>query len=127
MPCCVAHPPCGVTLGECGWSQIKETAIVPDVVTRKHKSYGYIHFEAAPSAEAAVLAMNGFDLGGRRLTVTKTIMGGDMPPGMSTLPPGLAPGAPGAPGTAADAAIAAALEKANQKAAQITAAANLRT
>eukprot|EP00160_Parvularia_atlantis_P018821 Unigene7126_Nuclearia_a/m.21856 Unigene7126_Nuclearia_a/g.21856 ORF Unigene7126_Nuclearia_a/g.21856 Unigene7126_Nuclearia_a/m.21856 type:complete len:541 (-) Unigene7126_Nuclearia_a:205-1827(-) len=69
------------------FGKVAECALIPDPITRKHKSYGYIQYESVSSAEAAVVGMNSFELGGRRLVVTRTIMGGPMPLGMSSMPP----------------------------------------
>jgi len=68
------------------FGKITQCSLIPDPTTRKHKTYGYIQFEKTEAADAAVTGMNGFDLGGRRLVVLKSIMGGPMPGGMDTMP-----------------------------------------
>ncbi|KAJ3022814.1 Poly(U)-binding-splicing factor puf60 [Thoreauomyces humboldtii] len=57
----------------------------------------YIEFEETVSADAAIAAMNNFELGGVPLRVRKAIIGGPMPPGMKNIDsirPLLTPGFP---------------------------------
>jgi poly(U)-binding-splicing factor PUF60 len=59
--------------------------LTPNVLTRKHKGWGYIEFSSTPEAELAFEAMNGFELGGKIMRLAKSEVGGPLPPGMSVL------------------------------------------
>lgn len=59
--------------------------LVPDLLTRRHKGYGYVEFKETPPAMSAIQALNGFDLAGRPLKVGRTMVGGPIPLGMSNL------------------------------------------
>ncbi|KAJ1970427.1 hypothetical protein H4R33_007276, partial [Dimargaris cristalligena] len=59
--------------------------LIPDVLRRKHKGYGYIEFGDAQASQMALAAMNGFDLGGMPLRIRKAVVGGPLPEGMSAL------------------------------------------
>jgi poly(U)-binding-splicing factor PUF60 len=59
--------------------------LVPDPATRQHKGYAYAEFRDVSNAIAAVAALHGFELAGRALKVGRTVVGGPIPPGMSSL------------------------------------------
>lgn len=59
--------------------------LVPNPSTRQHKSYAYVEFKEVSHAIAAVAALHGFELAGRALKVGRTVVGGPIPPGMSSL------------------------------------------
>jgi len=64
---------------------IKHCNLVPDHVTRQHKGYGFVEFEQANNAAEAIQALHDFELAGRQLKVGKTVVGGPIPPGISSL------------------------------------------
>jgi len=59
--------------------------LLPDTNTRQHKGCAYVEFKAVPHALSAIQALHGFELAGRPLKVGKTIIGGPIPMGMSSL------------------------------------------
>jgi poly(U)-binding-splicing factor PUF60 len=67
------------------FGKVNHCNLVPDLATRKHKGYGYVEFEQANHALAAIQSLNGFELAGRTLKVGKTVVGGPIPAGMSKL------------------------------------------
>ncbi|KAI9022588.1 hypothetical protein DFJ74DRAFT_670190 [Hyaloraphidium curvatum] len=73
---------------------ISKLSLMPDLATKKHKTCGYIEYETREAAELAISTMNGFEIGGMQLRVTKTMIGGPMPVGMSIMERGASPGAP---------------------------------
>ncbi|KAJ3289935.1 Poly(U)-binding-splicing factor puf60 [Borealophlyctis nickersoniae] len=75
------------------FGNIKGCVLMPDPLTRKHKTAGYVEFEEESGADGAIRAMNGFELGGMHLRVMKAIVGGPLPEGMKSLEK-MAPGAP---------------------------------
>ncbi|XP_076023811.1 poly(U)-binding-splicing factor PUF60a isoform X1 [Genypterus blacodes] len=80
------------------FGKIKSCMLVREPTTGRHKSYGFIEYDKAQSAQDAVASMNQFDLGGQYLRVGKAVT----PP-----MPLLTPAAPG--GLPAAAAVAAAV------------------
>ncbi|KAI9321826.1 hypothetical protein BX666DRAFT_2023914 [Dichotomocladium elegans] len=64
---------------------IKHCIMMPDLLTRKHKEYGFIEFEQDESAEAAIRSMNNFEIGGKNLRVARCIVGGPIGEGMASL------------------------------------------
>ncbi|KAJ3032964.1 Poly(U)-binding-splicing factor puf60 [Rhizophlyctis rosea] len=67
------------------FGKVEGCALMPDPITRKHKSAGYIEFSEESEATQAINAMNGFELGGMNLRVMKALVGGPMPDGMNAL------------------------------------------
>lgn len=59
--------------------------LVPNPSTRQHKGYAYVEFKEVSHAIAAVAALHGFELAGRALKVGRTVVGGPIAPGMSSL------------------------------------------
>mmetsp|Transcript_13893 Transcript_13893/g.22947 ORF Transcript_13893/g.22947 Transcript_13893/m.22947 type:complete len:336 (+) Transcript_13893:2167-3174(+) len=71
---------------------IKSCILMPNPETGKHKGYGFIEFEYDQSADDAISAMNGFELGQRQLRVGRATAHGvpifpDMPTTMPTQTP----------------------------------------
>ncbi|KAI9101966.1 hypothetical protein DFS34DRAFT_612210 [Phlyctochytrium arcticum] len=67
------------------FGKIVGCALLPDLVSRKHKGNGYIEFEEESSALAALASMNNFELGGQHLRLMKALVGGPLPDGMKSL------------------------------------------
>uniref|UniRef100_H2YRN1 RRM domain-containing protein n=1 Tax=Ciona savignyi TaxID=51511 RepID=H2YRN1_CIOSA len=67
------------------FGNILSCSLVPDVLTGKHKGYGFIEFDTLQAANDAVTSMNLFDLGGQYLRVGKAIspVGVTIPAGSS--------------------------------------------
>ena len=65
------------------FGDIRAVVLVPNILTGRHKGYGYIEFEQETSATMAVTAMNQFLLGGVTLRVGRAIVGGPLPAGMT--------------------------------------------
>uniref|UniRef100_F6UF46 RRM domain-containing protein n=1 Tax=Ciona intestinalis TaxID=7719 RepID=F6UF46_CIOIN len=80
------------------FGNILSCALVPDVLTGKHKGYGFIEYDTLQAANDAVASMNLFDLGGQYLRVGKAIapVGVTIPPG-SSFTNSAFPGVPGLP------------------------------
>ncbi|OZJ04176.1 hypothetical protein BZG36_02173 [Bifiguratus adelaidae] len=90
---------------------VKACVLVPNLITRKHKGYGFIEFEDASSAETAKAALNNLEVGGLKLRLFRAIVGTALPEGMKALdkaPNGAVGGL-----TAIPAAALSALDKAN--------------
>ncbi|KAJ8325923.1 hypothetical protein QVD99_004088 [Batrachochytrium dendrobatidis] len=68
------------------FGKILSCSLIPNVLTRRHKTYGYIQYESSDSLAIAITTMNNFELGGKQLVVGKGIFGTDMPVGMKSLP-----------------------------------------
>lgn len=64
---------------------VKHCILVPDLSTHKHKHYGYVEFENEKVANLALNTMKDFQLGGQALKIRKTVIGGELPVGMSML------------------------------------------
>ncbi|KAI8609352.1 hypothetical protein BC830DRAFT_1150997 [Chytriomyces sp. MP71] len=67
---------------------VKSVVLLADAITRKHRSCGYIQFTNAHSAASAVSsikATGGLDLAGAKLHVCKSMVGGELMPGMKGL------------------------------------------
>ncbi|GBC46047.1 poly(U)-binding-splicing factor PUF60-like isoform X2 [Rhizophagus irregularis DAOM 181602=DAOM 197198] len=112
------------------FGKINHCALMPDLITRKHKGYGlfsrqFIEFEDESSASTAVTSMNNFELGGLILHVGKAVIGGPLSEGMKAieklppLPAGATPPPPIVTSPSVSAAAAAA--KAQNAAAKIAA------
>ncbi|KAI9179957.1 hypothetical protein H9P43_005318 [Blastocladiella emersonii ATCC 22665] len=80
---------------------ITQFSLCPDTTTFRHKSYGYVEYETALAANRAVQTLDQVEIGGERLLVTPTLVGGPFPEGMQGLsrfprprvvPPPLYPG-----------------------------------
>ncbi|KAI9029922.1 hypothetical protein CLU79DRAFT_733163 [Phycomyces nitens] len=67
------------------FGKLQSCVLMPDVSTRNHKGYGFIEFEDASAAEAAMEAMNNFEMGGQPLRVGPCIVGGPLGEGMKAL------------------------------------------
>ncbi len=67
------------------FGKLKHCNLVPDYNTRQHKGYAYVEFEDASSAVSSVQALHGFELAGRHLKVGRTVIGGPIQSGMSSL------------------------------------------
>ncbi|XP_048858038.1 poly(U)-binding-splicing factor PUF60a isoform X2 [Brienomyrus brachyistius] len=83
------------------FGRIKSCTLARDPTTGKHKSYGFIEYDKAQSAQDAVSSMNLFDLGGQYLRVGKAVT-----PPMPLLTPATPGGLPPAAAVAAAAATA---------------------
>ncbi|XP_030630088.1 poly(U)-binding-splicing factor PUF60a isoform X2 [Chanos chanos] len=83
------------------FGRIKSCTLARDPTTGKHKSYGFIEYDKAQSAQDAVSSMNLFDLGGQYLRVGKAVT-----PPMPLLTPTTPGGLPPAAAVAAAAATA---------------------
>ena len=65
---------------------LRQVSLVPDVGVGTHKGYGFVEFSNRGDAATALAALKaGFSLGGLKIRVGRTIIGGDMPPGMAIL------------------------------------------
>ncbi|KAK9764436.1 hypothetical protein K7432_008058, partial [Basidiobolus ranarum] len=64
---------------------LEKCILIPDVVSKKHKGYGFVEFQDEIIADTAVSSMNGFELGGLPLHVCKAIVGGPLGEGMKAL------------------------------------------
>ncbi|CAJ0752389.1 7346_t:CDS:2 [Entrophospora sp. SA101] len=76
------------------FGKIIHCVLMPDLITRKHKGYGFIEFEDEIAANTSVTSMNNFELGGLMLRVRKAVIGGPLSEGMKSiekLPPPLPP------------------------------------
>jgi poly(U)-binding-splicing factor PUF60 len=67
------------------FGRITNLVIVPNLKTRKHKTYGYVEFDSAKSANAALAGLNGKELGGQPLFISKCVVGFPLPQGLSSL------------------------------------------
>jgi poly(U)-binding-splicing factor PUF60 len=65
------------------FGEIRAVVLLPNILTGRHKGYGYIEFEQEMSATMAVTAMNQFLLGGLQLRVGRAVVGGPLPAGMT--------------------------------------------
>ncbi|KAJ1908971.1 hypothetical protein IWQ60_011430 [Tieghemiomyces parasiticus] len=59
--------------------------LIPDVLRRRHKGYGYLQYADSASADMALAAMNGFDLAGLPLRLRKSAIGAALPEGMALI------------------------------------------
>ncbi|ORX99324.1 hypothetical protein K493DRAFT_335793 [Basidiobolus meristosporus CBS 931.73] len=64
---------------------LEKCILIPDLVSKKHKGYGFVEFQDEIVADNAVVAMNGFELGGLSLHVCKAIVGGPLGEGMEEI------------------------------------------
>ncbi|CAG8564434.1 6936_t:CDS:2 [Paraglomus brasilianum] len=106
------------------FGKINACVLMPDLITRKHKGYGFIEFEDGMAASTAVVSMNNFELGGLILHVGKAVIGGPLPEGMKAiekLPPLPAGMSPAMPLATPSVSAAAAAVKAQNAAAKIAA------
>ncbi|KAG7234854.1 hypothetical protein INR49_003695 [Caranx melampygus] len=83
------------------FGKIKSCMLSREPTTGRHKSYGFIEYDKAQSAQDAVASMNLFDLGGQYLRVGKAVT-----PPMPLLTPTTPGGLPAAAAVAAAAATA---------------------
>nr|XP_046265489.1 poly(U)-binding-splicing factor PUF60a isoform X2 [Scatophagus argus] len=83
------------------FGKIKSCMLAREPTTGRHKSYGFIEYEKAQSAQDAVASMNLFDLGGQYLRVGKAVT-----PPVPLLTPTTPGGLPAAAAVAAAAATA---------------------
>lgn len=67
------------------FGNVKHCTLVSDLLTHKHKHYGYVEFENEKVANLALNTMKDFQLGGQVLKIRKTVLGGELPMGMSML------------------------------------------
>ncbi|RIB23488.1 hypothetical protein C2G38_2032701 [Gigaspora rosea] len=67
------------------FGKIIHCALLPDLITRKHKGYGFIEFYDESAATTAVSSMNNFELGGLILHVGKAVIGGPLSEGMKAI------------------------------------------
>ncbi|CAG8534769.1 19894_t:CDS:10 [Cetraspora pellucida] len=67
------------------FGKIIHCALLPDLITRKHKGYGFIEFYDESAASTAVSSMNNFELGGLILHVGKAVIGGPLSEGMKAI------------------------------------------
>ncbi|KAJ1499715.1 RNA-binding protein 39 [Coelomomyces lativittatus] len=67
------------------FGKIENFSLCPDVNTARHKSYGFIEFSDDMSALSALRSLDNVNIEGERLLVTKTLVGGPFPEGMSAL------------------------------------------
>ncbi|KAJ2549268.1 hypothetical protein GGH95_006276 [Coemansia sp. RSA 1836] len=67
------------------FGEVKACVLSADVVTRKHRGWGFIEFAEPMPAEQAAMAMNGFSLGNLTLRVRKCVVGGPLGEGMAAL------------------------------------------
>ncbi|KAL0075517.1 hypothetical protein J3Q64DRAFT_1775432 [Phycomyces blakesleeanus] len=67
------------------FGKLRACVLMPDISTRNHRGYGFIEFEEASAAEAAMEAMNNFEMGGQPLRVGPCIVGGPLGEGMKAL------------------------------------------
>ncbi|KAF8949257.1 Poly(U)-binding-splicing factor puf60 [Haplosporangium gracile] len=72
---------------------VDKCVLTPDLITRKHRGYGYVQFESGTSIDTIVDSMKGFMLLDVPMGVCKAIIGGPLPEGMKSLE-GLPPVAP---------------------------------
>lgn len=74
------------------FGRVKHCRLLPDLELlqsasriRKHRGFGFIEFEQVASALLATQSVNGIELVGRPLRVGKTVIGGEIPLGMSSI------------------------------------------
>lgn len=67
------------------FGKIKECVLLPNIHTRRHKGCGFVEFENPLAASQAVANMNGFELGGSKIFVSKSIVGVELPEGMKAM------------------------------------------
>nr|CAG8462364.1 13321_t:CDS:2 [Entrophospora candida] len=60
------------------FGKITQCVLMPDLITRKHKGYGFIEFEDEIATNTSVTSMNNFELGGLMLRVRKAVIGGPL-------------------------------------------------
>lgn len=64
---------------------LEHCSLIPDANDKRiHKGYAYVEFKVIAHAIAAVQALHGFELAGRQLKVSHTVIGGTIPAGMSS-------------------------------------------
>lgn len=67
---------------------VKACRLSPDTTTTKssaHQGFGYVEFERVADAVSAIQLLNGFEIAGRRLAVSKTVVGGPLIEGMKSV------------------------------------------
>eukprot|EP00300_Choanocystis_sp_HF-7_P020545 c20621_g3_i1.p2 GENE.c20621_g3_i1~~c20621_g3_i1.p2 ORF type:complete len:334 (+),score=88.01 c20621_g3_i1:1647-2648(+) len=64
---------------------IKSCQLIRDPATGRHKGYGFIEYETAASADAALQQMQDFELAGRKLKVGRATAGNAMPAAMNPM------------------------------------------
>ena len=61
------------------FGSVRHCILIHDPILKRHKHYGYVEFEEESVAQAALLTMKNFHLGGQVIFIGKTILGGDLP------------------------------------------------
>jgi hypothetical protein len=64
---------------------IDDHFLQPDIVSFKHKGYGFAEYEVESSAQSALRHLDNLEIGGERLLVARTLVGGPFPEGMDAL------------------------------------------
>ncbi|KAJ1340551.1 hypothetical protein BSLG_004645 [Batrachochytrium salamandrivorans] len=68
------------------FGKVEACSLIPNMLNRQHKTFGYVQYASSDSVNVAVTTMNNFELGGRTLCVCRSIFGTDMPAGMRSMP-----------------------------------------
>ncbi|KAJ3373827.1 Poly(U)-binding-splicing factor puf60 [Allomyces arbusculus] len=68
-----------------GVGKLTQFSICPDLTTFRHKGYGFAEYETEEDAQKAIKYLDGLMIGGDRLLVTPTLVGGPFPEGMAAL------------------------------------------
>ncbi|KAI3642599.1 hypothetical protein MP228_012154 [Amoeboaphelidium protococcarum] len=66
------------------FGRVRSVALPPHPVSKRHMNYGFVEYEAEDAAINATIALNGFDLVGMPLRVTRCVANLPMPKGMSS-------------------------------------------
>ncbi|KAG0272779.1 hypothetical protein BGZ95_011439 [Linnemannia exigua] len=64
---------------------VEKCVLTPDLITRKHRGYGYVQFASGTPIDTLVEAMKGFMLLDLPVGVCKALIGGPLPEGMKSL------------------------------------------
>ncbi|KAF9103692.1 Poly(U)-binding-splicing factor puf60 [Mortierella sp. GBA35] len=64
---------------------VEKCVLTPDLITRKHRGYGYVQFQAGTPIDTLVESMKGFMLLDMPMGVCKAIMNNPLPEGMKSL------------------------------------------
>ncbi|KAL1919305.1 uncharacterized protein VTP21DRAFT_1998 [Calcarisporiella thermophila] len=67
------------------FGKLNACVLVPNLLTRKHKGYGFVEFENETASTTAAATMNNFELAGLPLLVRKAVAGGPLGQGMKAL------------------------------------------
>ncbi|KAJ1921089.1 hypothetical protein H4219_000947 [Mycoemilia scoparia] len=67
------------------FGNVAKCVLAPDMLTRKHKGWGFVEFDNRESAKTAAQTMNGFKLGNQLMRVRVCVVGGPLGDGMAAL------------------------------------------